>query len=1324
MSVGILGRVKSGTARNAPLFTKPSTSLLPQCSRTYYLSDSPWREALIVALCMSLLFKNDMVPDAYLHELRQHTMLYPHDTNFNIILEPGKGFGKVTCFEQGCNNLFISLTRRSSSPDGGLKNGLGSLSAYHDHIATHPTHTKCRDGRRRQQQAVTVLGSVVNYAVSGSSSGVKIEQSRLLNAINNSFGTSSSKHATTQRFEPVNANRHVKLEPTETKLLGLVSGTGFTASAQLHSYKASSLMRITPHSAAFYSKPITYTSTRSVLSLIPACTKPGISETQVSRKRLLDVERNEPAQNPLAAPDVKRRKLEEIPANFDIPDHPLSNHATPGNVEAIGGRISAIQNEIMAKKDILNRLRCKKRPTKADLRRIEKEQVSFTSLRRQEDDLNASFPNLSPVKKTLSKFQPSSALLQENGVVIAPPPLNHPFPQQVVLGQPPIASGSSVSDLAGAYGDSEDDNMGVNHHEYSDNLAFGVLQRIGPMLPEIAPLQGYEYFDENGDFYGKGRDTFVGPQAKADDINKFFIEAGNAAQFDGNARFEQALEKLGLQSQYDLLPGMEVALMPHQTFGVAWMIEKEKSRLQGGCLADDMGLGKTVQVIATLVKNRSENPMCKTNLIIVPTALLDQWKLEIELKTNCNLECLIYHGSKRPKRKEDLLRYDVILTTYSTMALEWPDHENEMKKEAKTKARKKDDFIGDNSDDGEVGSKKKQEQGLLFQVEFFRIILDEAQSIRNRRTRTSRAVTDLQATYRWCLTGTPIVNSLVDAYGYLRFLKVRPWYDWENFHRHIGSLEKRKPHLALSRLQAIITTFLLRRMKDTTMDGKRLIELPEKKVSLVKLQFSEEERDIYKMVEAGAQANFNRFLRAGTVLKNYTQVLVLLLRLRQICSHPSLVQEGGVTFVSHDPADDDKSGVDEEVMRARRLVSPEFVERMKAKFKATALQRMEAEKQSADATAEDEECPICFDALTDAVVTPCTHVFCRECIVDVLNTPLVVNPDGLNQYKPKERPCPTCRGPVCAEKLFFRTAFLPSDVEFLSDDDVKVDDDDDDIVSKCKGRRRSRSERSRRIIQSDSESYDDDDNDNMSDFIVEDDEDEEENAWRMKRLGKRKALIVLDSDDEETPEEKEVIFGRRITRTAEAIKLTSKFLPSAKMKYMMERLDELLEEHPDEKTLVVSQWTACLSLVSDYLTERGVTHVKYQGDMNRVKRDQAIRVFVSRDKARVMLMSLKCVGLNLTRANNVISLDLGWSQAIEAQSFDRVHRLGQTRRVVIQRLVISDTVEDRVLAMQERKQQLADGSLGEGSGKKIGRLTVKELANLFGLDHRGRLLEN
>lgn len=126
-------------------------------------------------------------------------------------------------------------------------------------------------------------------------------------------------------------------------------------------------------------------------------------------------------------------------------------------------------------------------------------------------------------------------------------------------------------------------------------------------------------------------------------------------------------------------------------------------------------------------------------------------------------------------------------------------------------------------------------------------------------------------------------------------------------------------------------------------------------------------------------------------------VLVLLLRLRQICSHPALIQEGGDAFVRPEEeltCSDDKRV---ELARAAHLVSPDFVERMRKKMKDEVLERMAAEKevshqsslsrhtlskicQSADATIEGEECPICYDTFTEAVVTPCTHMFCKECI--------------------------------------------------------------------------------------------------------------------------------------------------------------------------------------------------------------------------------------------------------------------------------------------------------------------------------------------------------
>ncbi|KAG5222773.1 P-loop containing nucleoside triphosphate hydrolase protein [Salix suchowensis] len=182
---------------------------------------------------------------------------------------------------------------------------------------------------------------------------------------------------------------------------------------------------------------------------------------------------------------------------------------------------------------------------------------------------------------------------------------------------------------------------------------------------------------------------------------------------------------------------------------------------------------------------------------------------------------------------------------------------------------------------------------------------DEAQFIRNKTTR------------------------LADVYAYLRFIKLRPWYDWSEFHAHISRLEKKNRHISQLHDSA---------HESSELDGKRLIELPPKEV------------------EAKTQATFNRYLRAGTVLKNYSQVLVLLLRLRQICSHPILIQEDGDGFVHPDEVDDDKPEVRTELTRARYLVSMDFVDGLKAKFKEAALKRIAAEKESVDAIFEDEEC--------------------------------------------------------------------------------------------------------------------------------------------------------------------------------------------------------------------------------------------------------------------------------------------------------------------------------------------------------------------------------
>ncbi|KAJ7660054.1 SNF2 family N-terminal domain-containing protein [Mycena rosella] len=1283
------------------------------------------------------------VPPAYLQELKTHINLYPYDTNFRTTAQPKKGFGVVTCLEDGCDGVSIPLIKRVKAKDGGLHEGVGSLSAYRTHIEGHATHKTKR--LARVKAGVSAGGSHV--ASAGTSRPPIVKKESILDALE-----ASSPFSTPKR-QPFGSQR--------TYVPSSSSPAGPSGTTKPPIVKRSSLVRLTPRTSV-KGEPV---------------------ESAIPRKRVSDVAFGAHEDDKML---VKKPKPEEkvplaqVNRNMVVAKRePLPASLPPVDVADIRFKIDLTQSQISHTQSVYDRIQRKKKKTKADITRLAHHASDLMRLRKQKEDYNALLPRVaSPIKRTGSKILTKTESLPKlpapafyNPAMGAAKPkteaLHTVFPPingdvKTVLPYNAVASGSEARVLPSF---ASDDEMDV------DVDPMITINKYRDAIPYIAPVGGADHNDANGDYHGRGRDTFQGPQARQDDafsIDKFLVQACNAESFDGEASIDKALDKLGLQSTHQLLPSLDIPLMPHQLLGVAWMYEKETKApgsIKGGLLGDEMGLGKTVQTIALMCKNPSEDPACKTTLIVAPLALLTQWNQEISTKTNADWKVLIYHGANRPKKKSDLLKYDVVLTTYSalqTMSLEWPDFEAEQKKKEKTKKTKPaDDFIVSDSDDSGTDrptkKKGKKDRGLLFQVDFYRIVLDEAQNIRNKRTRVSRAVTELSSIYRWCLTATPIINSLADVYGYLRFLKIRPWYDWAEFNGHVAKYEKKQPNTAVTRLQAIFGLFMIRRVKTSMLGGKRLIELPEKVVELVSLSFSDEERDIYTRVETMQQAKFNRYLKAGTVLKNYASVLVMLLRLRQLCSHPALIQENGSYFLAPEESDDTEE-FREELSRARVVMSPQFVTEMKKKFKEAALLRIQAEKESPDAVADQDDCPICFDALTSAVVTPCGHQFCKDCLDNVLEMPL---PDQANngdiRYTADERPCPACRSAISSEKLFASAAFEPTDKDLKGD----ADDDGSDVEmldaelldaeptkskakgkAKAKGKRPARKSAARKFVvldssdaevdQEETASEDDEGDSDLSDFIVGSDEDEEEKDARRnlkKRIGKRRAIIVESDSEEEagnddTPEEKEVLFGARPKLSKKAVKLMPRFLPSAKMKHMMENLKQLVEDHPDEKTLIISQWTGCLTIVSDYLTECGIVHVKYQGDMSAKQREQAVQVFMSKDKARVMLMSLKCggVGLNLTRANNVIALDLGWSPAIDQQAQDRVHRLGQTRKVLVKRLVIENTVEDRILALQERKQGLADGSLGEGTAKKIGRLSVRELASLFGLNARGQVL--
>jgi SNF2 family DNA or RNA helicase len=213
--------------------------------------------------------------------------------------------------------------------------------------------------------------------------------------------------------------------------------------------------------------------------------------------------------------------------------------------------------------------------------------------------------------------------------------------------------------------------------------------------------------------------------------------------------------------------------MKHQKIGVAWMKAKEESNHKGGILADDMGLGKTVQAIALMVARPPTDPDRHPSLIVAPKALMDQWKREIHrhiLPGKHQLSVFIYHGTNRADWRK-LKSYDVVITTFGTLT-------------ASFKTLLKAEKLEEEGKDSSIVRDLRNTATLFTPAsKWHRVIVDEAQNIKNPSAKSTKACCRLNATYRWCLTGTPMMNRLEDFQSLLSFLRIRPYNNKEKFKR-------------------------------------------------------------------------------------------------------------------------------------------------------------------------------------------------------------------------------------------------------------------------------------------------------------------------------------------------------------------------------------------------------------------------------------------------------------------------------------------------------------------------------------------------------------
>ncbi|KAH8703147.1 SNF2 family N-terminal domain-containing protein [Talaromyces proteolyticus] len=723
---------------------------------------------------------------------------------------------------------------------------------------------------------------------------------------------------------------------------------------------------------------------------------------------------------------------------------------------------------------------------------------------------------------------------------------------------------------------------------------------------------------------------------------------------------------------------LRYALLDHQKVGVAWMKSMEEGTNKGGILADDMGLGKTMQAIALMVSRPSSDDTRKTTLIVAPVALMQQWKREIErmVRPEHKLNVFILHGEKRKTTFAKLRKYDVVLTTFGTLG-------SELKRKEEWDNNRR--FAGQSS--ANIVGEAQSLPLLGPESTWYRVIIDEAQCIKNRNTKSSLACCSLNSTHRWCMSGTPMMNSVAELHSLLRFLRIRPYNSLElfnkDFTRPLKSNVPTAQQKALQQLQVVLKAVLLRRTKYSKIDGKPILNLPPRVTEKVHASFSEDELSLYKGLETNTQIQFNRYLEAGSIGRNYSNILVLLLRLRQACCHPHLINDLSV----------DVSAVTENV---------DLVENAK-QFDVDVIRRLKEN--------EPLECPVCIDAVENAVIFyPCGHATCAECFARISDPSLAIQQGHDGQVEAK---CPNCRARIDPKKVTdnvsFKKVHFPTEgseadepSEIPTNDDETADSDSD----------------------SDESDDDSDEDSDLAEFIVPDDYDSDEKRESKKRVIKRKrkgkgkppkkakkpkkTLAVLKKEAQKNAAAKRK-YLRRIEKNWET---------SAKIDKALEILEKLKGEGQGEKTIIFSQFTSLLDLLEVPISRKGWKYRRYDGSMRPSERNDSVLEFTDNPECDIMLVSLKAgnAGLNLVAASQVIIFDPFWNPYIEEQAIDRAHRLGQLRPVQIHHLLIQNTVEDRILALQDKKRELIEGALDENAAKQISRLGIRELKFLFNVN--------
>ena len=631
--------------------------------------------------------------------------------------------------------------------------------------------------------------------------------------------------------------------------------------------------------------------------------------------------------------------------------------------------------------------------------------------------------------------------------------------------------------------------------------------------------------------------------------------------------------------------------------------------VQGGILADMMGLGKTLSILSLIAHTRDEaKEFCderpppdvararrnsRATLIICPKSVMANWDEQLKAHTRSRTSKIYtYHGSNRLQDIDRLADHDIVLTTYNTAAAE----------------------LGDDT-------------RALAAINWFRIVLDEAHSIRNPSAQVSKACCALDAQRRWAVTGTPVQNTLEDLGTLIKFLRIKPFEETKNFNQYILAPFKTTNEDVVSHLRLLVDSITLRRQKDK-------IDLKERHQHRIVLEFAFDERKIYEKISGESNKQYYMMTGNGKQSrfrgKAYAHVLKSIGRMRQFCAHGldmfseedrRQIEEGmnpdnaiavdlgddedtdGYKFITDITAHDWLNVVIESDENTCMNCSNKIGETKPSSTKgATHQGKYESESNTdteSDTSADDEQQGGPGDII--GALTPCYHLLCTDCIgkykADV---------SGI-QTRDQYHTCPYCSTYVRTGLYEYRQTLFKDYLE-------------------AKAASAERRKKGRKYDQS----------------------------FYTGPSTKVKQLIA----------------------DLQASQLQS---------------EQLSFDEPPIRSVVFSGWTTYLDLIELALDDNKIGYVRLDGSMSVKQRAAVLVQFANDPTITVLLVSIKAggQGLNLTAANNVYMMEPQFNPGVEQQAIDRVHRLGQKREVFIKHYIMKDSIEGGVLKLQERKEKLA-----------------------------------